>query len=377
MKEIKNPFLVYGYVSPEYFCDREEETRTLVSALRNGRNITLISPRRVGKSGLIHNAFHQIRQEQSDAACFYVDIFATTSLHEFVAVFGQAVLGQLDSLSQKAISRVRDIIRSAQLVFSTDILTGAPTMTLSLQPQQATTTLQEIFAYLVQSGKECFIALDEFQQISSYEEPTVEALLRTYVQSFPQLHFVFSGSKKHMMSEMFDNPQRPFFRSTEKMTLAPLPEDKYYTFAAEKMAQGGIKLSRESFSRIYRSFDGHTWYVQYLLNRLYEIAPTEIDEEHILQCISHIVLSNAEDYQQLCHRLTHNQYQLLRAIALEGTVEAINAGAFIRRHNLKGTSSINKALDYLHTNEFVYRYPEGYQVYDRFLALWLASHSQW
>lgn len=373
MKELSNPFLVYGYVSPEYFCDREEETRSLISALRNGRNVTLISPRRIGKSGLIHNAFYQIHQEQNDAVCFYVDIFATTSLHEFVTTFGQAVLGQLDTLSQRAMSKVRDIIRSAQLVFSTDLLTGAPTMTLSLQPQQATTTLQEIFAYLAQSGKECFIAFDEFQQISTYEETTVEALLRTYVQNCPHLHFIFSGSKKHMMSEMFDDPQRPFFRSTEKMTLTSLPESKYFEFSANKMTAGGITLSREAFSQIYHHFGGHTWYVQYILNRLYEMKPIEVTEAHIRQCISQIVRSNAEDYQQLCQRLTRNQYQLLRAIAQEGMVDAINSGAFIRRHNLKGTSSINKALDYLHTNEFVYRYPEGYQVYDRFLALWLRS----
>ena len=57
--KLYNPFVVYGYVSPEYFCDRKEETESLISALRNGRNITLMSPRRMGKTGLIHNAFTQ------------------------------------------------------------------------------------------------------------------------------------------------------------------------------------------------------------------------------------------------------------------------------------------------------------------------------
>ena len=71
MNRITNPFLVYGYAGPEYFCDRKEDTQKMISALQNGRNITLMSPRRMGKTGLIKNAFHQIRLEKPEAACFY------------------------------------------------------------------------------------------------------------------------------------------------------------------------------------------------------------------------------------------------------------------------------------------------------------------
>lgn len=371
MKSLHNPFLIYGYVSPEYFCDREEETRELVSALRNGRNVTLMSPRRIGKSGLIHNAFHTLREE--GAACFYVDVFATTSLCDFVRVFGQAVIGQLDTLSQRVMGKLRDIVRSAQLTFSTDLLTGAPTLSLSIQPQHTQAALHEIFAYLMQSDRECYIAFDEFQQITEYDDPSVEALLRTYVQQCPQLHFIFSGSKKHMMAEMFDNPQRPFYRSTQKFVLNVLPESVYYEFAARLMQNGGIKLSPEVFADIYQRFDGHTWYVQYILNRLYELAPAEVEVSDVTDCITSIVRTNAEDYQQLFHRLTRNQQQLLRAIATEGCVEAINAGSFLRSHGLKGTSSVNKALQSLLKDEYVYRYSEGYQIYDRFIALWLRA----
>lgn len=94
-----NPFLVVGYQGPDYFCDREKETESLISALTNGRNITLISPRRMGKTGLIKNVFHYIQRENKSAACFYLDIFSTQNLQEFVALLGQTVLGKLDTLS--------------------------------------------------------------------------------------------------------------------------------------------------------------------------------------------------------------------------------------------------------------------------------------
>lgn len=72
MKNIVNPFICQGYCGPDYFCDRVDETQNLISSLENGRNVTLISPRRLGKTGLIWNAFHQIKTEKKDAVCIYL-----------------------------------------------------------------------------------------------------------------------------------------------------------------------------------------------------------------------------------------------------------------------------------------------------------------
>ena len=91
MKSIPtNPFLITGYQGPDYFCDREKETASLMSALKNGRNITLISPRRMGKTGLIKNVFYYIQKENKSAACFYLDIFSTQNLQEFVSLLGRS-----------------------------------------------------------------------------------------------------------------------------------------------------------------------------------------------------------------------------------------------------------------------------------------------
>ena len=102
MSKIDNPFLLYGYEGPEYFCDRKEETEEIVSSLRNGCNITLMSPRRYGKTGLIRHVFHKIKEQDPDAVCFYIDIYATNSLYDFVQTFAKAVVGKLDTPLQKA-----------------------------------------------------------------------------------------------------------------------------------------------------------------------------------------------------------------------------------------------------------------------------------
>ena len=370
--QINNPFLIYGYVSPEYFCDREMETSKLISALRNGRNVTLMSPRRMGKSGLIHNAFSQIAQSNENALCYYVDIYATGSVEDFVKVLGEAVLNQNVKLSDKAKSLVSPVLTHCRLTFKHDVLFGGQ-IGLEFKKEEALPTLGDIFSYLGSLEEECFIAMDEFQQIAEYGDENIEALLRTYIQKYPQLHFVFSGSKNHLMSTIFDSPRRPFFRSTEKMPLYVIAEEKYYQFAKAKLTRVMTVLPEEMFHQIYSRFCGHTWYIQYLLNKVYEQSPAVVDEDTVRECLLDIVRTNADDYLKQFRMLTKNQQQLLRAIASEGTVTAINASAFISKYNLKGSSSINKALSFLIDSEIVYRYDDGYQVYDRFMSLWLNS----
>ena len=374
MSKFKNPFLIYGYESPEFFCGREKETKKLASALRNGRNVTLMSPRRMGKTGLIKNTFHRINEETPEAVCLYMDIFATTNLQEFIKLFGSIVIGQAGSTSQKLLNKARRFIKSCKMVFSADPITGAPEVALDFQPNESKATLKEIFDYLVNSEKEYFIAIDEFQQIAEYKDDTnVEGLLRSFIQFCPNLHFVFSGSKNHLMSALFDMPGHPFYRSTEKMHIGTLPIDEYYEFASSKMTANSIELSRNMFEKIYNRFCGHTWYIQYVLNKIYEMQPDSVTENTIKECVADIVESNREDYQRSYILLTTNQQQVLRAIAREGNVESINGNEFITRHGLKGTSSINKAVSALIEKEYVYHYIEGYQVYDRFMQLWLTT----
>ena len=92
-----NPFLIAGYYSPEFFCDREAETSAILDALHNGRNVTLIAPRRMGKTGLIRHAFYRLQEQKTDIATLYMDIYSTQSMGDFVRVFANTVLGKLDT----------------------------------------------------------------------------------------------------------------------------------------------------------------------------------------------------------------------------------------------------------------------------------------
>lgn len=369
-KELENPFVYKGYEGPKYFCDREKETQEMVSALKNGRNLTLLSPRKIGKTGLVKHVFNHIKTENKDAVCVYIDIFSTQNLHDFVQALGSAIVEEALQREKSLVGKVMDYFKAWRPVVGFDSLTGMPSLSLNIDPSRDEFTLSGIFDHLEKSKKEVYVAIDEFQQVANYPEKGTEALLRSRIQ-FSPAGFIFSGSRQHIMAEMFGSPKRPFYQSTEFVNLQPLPEATYYDFARHFFEARKGSLSEEVFHDVYQRFSGHTWYVQLLMNRLYEETKRV---ETVLQAnnaILSVLNTLSPQYENLMAFLTNNQINLLRAIAKEGKVEQTQSNDFIKRNDLPSPSSVKTALDVLLDKELVYAQPDGYVVYDRFLNLWL------
>ena len=365
-----NPFLISGYYGPELFCDREQEAGSILEALQNGRNVTLTAPRRMGKTGLIRHVFYRLKELQPDIATFYLDIYSTQSLGDFVRLFAGTVLGQLDSAPQKALSRISRFVRSCRPVFTFDELTGAPKVTIDVAPAEEENTLKEIFEYLGSTEKRCYVAIDEFQQIAEYQEKGVEALLRSHIQFLPNVNFIFAGSRQHLMQEMFTSSKRPFYQSTQLLTIGPIQQDEYAGFATGHFAAHGVKLPQEIFNKIYEKYEGHTWYVQCLLNRLYGYD-RDVDMKLVSYATEQILAEYSYIYADLLKAYTAGQVRLLKAIAKEGCVKEVLAGDFISTYGLRAASSVSAAMKKLQENELVYQTADGYIIYDRFMGEWL------
>jgi AAA+ ATPase superfamily predicted ATPase len=370
----KNPFLITGYHSPMYFCDRAAETKQLISALQSGRNVSLISPRRIGKTGLIHNVFYRLREQNKNAHCFYIDIFATQNLLEFTTLLGKAVIGQLENKPQFIIKRITNAFKSFRPLFSFDAKTGMPTVSLDIKSEQAQNSLHEIFTYLKKSNKHLYIAIDEFQQIVDYPEKGVEALLRSHIQFLPNVHFIFSGSKKHLMDAMFSSANRPFYQSTQKINLKEIPIESYRNFASGLFLKREKKLSASVFDFIYVNLQGHTWYVQLVLNLLFALNKSNYSLQNAKDVIDGILQEENATYKTYCEMITKGQLALLRAIAKEQNVKAPFEQAFMQKHGLKAASSVKLALKSLMDKTLILQGEDGaYHVYDRFFSLWLSK----
>lgn len=372
---IFNPFSIASYMGAEYFCDRVEETKELAGALRNGRNVTLISPRRLGKTGLIHHLFQSLNPKE--VQCFYVDLFSTSNLQEFSKALVEEVLSKrITPYSERVLKEIAQFFGALRPVFSADPITGMPQCTIDIQPQREEWTLQQILTYLEQSDKPCYVAFDEFQTIAEYKDVKMEALLRTYIQRLSNVHFIFAGSKKHIMAEMFLNTKRPFYRSTQMMHIDVIDEKQYYLFASKHLAAHKQNMSQETFHELYSLVEGYTWNIQNLLNRLYQTGIEQIDFNTILITLDQLLQEEAPSYQMFCRLITERQLQVLRAVAKEGVVKEPGSNLFLQKYRLGAYSTVRSAILNLLDKELLYQKDDGsYIVYEKFFGLWLKQQS--
>ena len=367
-----NPFITKGYAGPEYFCDRVKETDDLVKLLTNDNNMALISPRRLGKTDLIHHVFNQSKIKKRYYT-FVIDIYATDSLGDFVDVFGKAILEELKPFGRKAWEKFLSAMKSLQQQISFDI-NGNPVWGIGLgNISVPSITLDEIFSYLRTADKPCLVAIDEFQQITQYADKNVEAALRTHIQRCPNATFLFSGSKRHMMSEIFLSPSRPFYQSVITMGLAPISEDVYTEFAVGQFQKGNKILDEAVVHDVYSRFSGVTSCLQRVMNVLYLNTERKkrCSVDMVGRAIDYLLDLYSEHYETLFRQMSERQRLVFSAIAREGKAQNITGGAFIKKYQLWSASSVMSAVKALLDKDFITQEGDTYFVYDQFFALWL------
>lgn len=337
-----NPFVVHGYAGPEYFCDRVSETEYLLRTLTQTGNVLLTAQRRVGKTGLIEHCF-QRSEIKGHYHTFLIDIYATKNLREMVFLFGKAVF-------KKWGLELGDI--KSPLV-----------------------TLEEIFAYLEAADMPCIVAFDEFQTIALYPETNVEALLRTHIQHCKNCRFIFSGSQRHMLAEMFNTAARPFYQSTTTISLEPIALDHYIAFAQKHFETAGKHIEAQTIKEIYKRFEGVTWYVQYLLNTLYNMTALgeNCTSDRIEEAMQIIMGQLDFNMASLVFQLPSKQKELLYAICKEGKAQSITAKKFLNKYRLTA-SMVQAAIKGLLEKDYVSSELGVYFVYDKFLAEWVLRH---
>ena len=370
-----NPFIITAdYYGPEYFCDRQAETEALESNIANGRNTVLISSRRMGKSGLIAHVFNRAFVK-SNFKTFSIDLYPTSSLAELILLLAKEITGPLKSKGQSLLESFLGIVKSLRPGFKVDPVTGQFVFDLSLgEIVKPVDSLKEIFQYLEGSEVPCLVSMDEFQQIAEYPDNNVLELLRTYVQKCKHTWFIFAGSDRRMMEKLFNNPSEPFYMSCSPLYLDAIQYENYLAFARHHFEAAGKSLQEESFKQVYELFDGHTWYVQRLMNELYAwTKPGEAaDAQMASDALTFVIKTYARTFQEQMSSYPEAQKQLLIAIAKDGQAQQVTSVAFCKKHSMKSPSTVQSALRVLHDKGIVRKDGNSYSVTNRLLGIWLA-----
>ena len=369
-----NPFIIGRYESNEYFCDRKKELKRINNCVNNQRNLTIISHRRLGKTGLILHFFTTIQKEK-DLDCFYIDLMHTGNSEEFIKVFAKAVIGKFDNKTTRLLKSFTNIVKSLRPSITVDSMTGEPSIDITiLDSFQDEVSIEEIFSYLKSQNRKIVIAFDEFQQIQNYPEKNMEALLRSQIQQIPNTTFIYSGSQKHMLISMFGDYQRPFYQSTELLNLEKIDRKSYSEFIHAHFEKRKRFIEPEAIKLILDLTEVHTFYVQFLCNKLFSTNAKKIHGDLVIETLLNILKEQEVIYYNYRNLLTKHQFELLKAIAIEKQVNKPTSKDFLKKHNLSAASTIKTNLIALVNKEMIYQDKNGYNVYDVFFAQWLRRY---
>ena len=370
-----NPFFLSPNIPDDYFCDRQEETRMLSRLVTNGSNVLLMSPRRMGKSGLIHHLFDRPEIKERYYT-FFIDIYETSSLEELVQMLGREIVGKLSRHGLGPLTAFLRSLASLRGVFSLDPSSGMPSFSVGIgELSRPEATLDEIFAYLEKAGRPCIVAIDEFQKVADYEQKNAEAVLRSRIQLLRNTTFIFSGSERSVLAQMFGSASRPFYQSTTAMSLGPIDRSVYADFAVSLFIGTGKSLSHEAVLDIYDLVQGYTYYLQRSMNAAFSLLPVgpSCDRTFLFERVDEILTAQSDTYQDILSALTPNQRALLAAVALEGVSSNITSSEFVHRHGLGPVSSVQAAARSLLKRQLLSRDPQKrYYLDDKFLELWLS-----
>ncbi len=372
-----NPFIYRAYQSKELFCDRQKELQKLIENALSGADTTLIAQRRIGKTGLIYRLFDEIKTEGIPLTPIYIDIFATRSLEDLVKVLSEAILSEFPEQTSIG-KRFSQFIRSLRPMISYDPLTSAPQLQLTMQTQQEKEqTLGQLLTFLDTQDTHVLLAIDEFQQIRNYPENNVEALLRTHIQRLNNVTFLFCGSKRHLMLDIFSSERNPFYRSTEFLALDKISADAYAEFIQQKFRQADIDIDTEAVNYILDWTRRHTYFTQRLCHTVFNMAEKSVNVDFVKQAAAGILQSDTIVFNQYQQILTAGQWDFLIAVAKEGEARQITSQKFLQKYKLGNASSVNRMVKSLIEKDLLNEDTENgkpvYSLNDVFLSRWLAS----
>jgi AAA+ ATPase superfamily predicted ATPase len=374
---MRNPFQYGGVVSGESFCNRTKEAADLRRSVENAEKLFVYSERRLGKTSLIRKVLAELPQEQY--LTVYIDLWPTDGETSFVLAcakaFSEAMATNTDKLLHTAKTFFSRLVPS---VTAND--EGKPIVTFGFdQKRPDVPLLEEVLAMPAKAadkeGKRVVVVFDEFQQILEYESDVVERLLRSSIQHQSDVAYIFCGSRKHLIRQMFMDSQRPMYRSGAHYPLGLITEDHWQKFIAGKFTETGKRISPEVTSSLCALTEGHPFYTQHLCHPLWELCEDggEVTSEMIGQATGLLLERESYAFMNLWDSLTRNARRLLKGVAAEEPGTQVFSAEFLRKYQLGSSSNAQRAIDLLLKKDIIDKEEGGVVIPDRFFRLWINS----
>ena len=369
---MEEPFVFGKAVTNEYFTDRKEETKKLVSNFKYGINTIIISPRRYGKTSLVKQAIHDF--DDNTVLIVFLDIFSTRNPEEFCRLFADAIIKQTSSKMEEWISEAKRFLAhlSPRLNISPDPMTEL-SISFGIKPAEndidSVLDLPEKIAN--EKNLKIVVCIDEFQQVGEYDDSIhFQKRLRTHWQHHQSVSYCLFGSKQHMMNELFEKPSNPFYKFGELINLKKIGRPDWIKFIIERFKTEGKEIDPIIAEKICELTEDYSSYVQQLAWLLWIKFDSENQEEILKLAFEEMVSHCSVLFEQQTQNLTSYQMNFMRAI-INGVTKDFTSKEVMDKYNLGSPGNINRLKASLIKKELIEYSERRYVITDPILKVWL------
>ena len=367
-----SPFKYGTTVSDYSFTNREAEVAKLKSNLLNGINTTIISPRRWGKSSLVEKVILDIQQNEPQVKILNIDLFSVSSEEEFLELFAKEVIKASSNKWEEWMNSGKEFFKTLIPKFSLGI---DPTndFSLSFDWQELKKNSDEILnlpeLIAQKKGVKFIICLDEFQNLASFNDfSNFEKKLRACWQRQKKVSYCLYGSQRHMMSDIFNNPTKPFYRFGDILLLPKIKIEKWVSFICKSFNKTGKEIDEKTAEIIPNTMKCHSWYVQQLAHYIWNLTDDKVSVLEINTALSELINANSPLYQKETEYISHTQLNLLKAIAKGET--KFTSAVVMQKYLLGTPRNVSKNKQILIQSDMIHEVNSNYEFVDPAFELW-------
>ena len=369
------PFQYGTLATKENFVDRVEDRAQLKSFLSSHINVMLVSPRRWGKSSLVKVAMDELQEEDKDVRVCYIDAFSIGSEAEFYRTFASQVIACASSNLEKRIHDAKKFLTGVvpQVVIKDDVTNFMAFDVKFIPQEQEKMDILRLPETLAQSKKiKIIVCIDEFQQLANLPEyKNMEGKMRSAWQQQERVSYCLYGSKRHMMLDIFNNSNSPFYRFGQLLFLNKIPKEEWMPFIVNTFEKSGKYISDEFASRICDVTECHSWYLQQCCYFVWNASVNKVTEESFNYGLSQMINTNSPMFQNDTETLAASQIEMLRAI--RDGVQQLSSSEARTKYHLGNPNTISKNKKILQNKDIVEMKSGKLVFVDPIYRLWFAK----
>lgn len=373
---MKNPFSFGVAVTGESFCNRVKEMYDLKKAVESSSKLFIFGERRLGKTSLLKKLISSLDTEEFIPV--YIDIWKCVSEDDFISACTNAFASVYETKTDKMLNFISEFFGSIRPTISVDS-DGKPVLVFGAVLKNARSAVMEDVLSIpakiasIHPGKQVVVIFDEFPQIRSFESDKTERVLRSVIQHHEDVSYIFCGSRKHIIRDMFINKSSPLYRSAAHYPIDYISIEHWLPFIEKNFHNSGKSISKECIEKIVSETGGHPFYTQMLCSVCFEITDHKMDDiSQIDEALEILFQRESHAFNNEWESFSMNEKKLMIAISREKSVVSPYGADFIERNGLPTSSTLQRIMKKLLENDVIDQDGQGkYYIADKFFSLWI------